>query len=81
METLRAGTGLWVSPVNDEMFVRGFLITDGTNPGGFLLIHLDVQRSVKTLQVGTRQRPAWDHQTHLPQLHTHTHATDIAVKR
>ena len=55
-------------PVDDEVLVGGLLITDRTHPRGFLLIHLDVKRSVETLEVGTRQRSARDHQTHLPQL-------------
>lgn len=61
-------------PVNDEVLVGGLLVTDGTHPGGLLLVHLNVERGVKTLQVGACQRPAWNHQSHLPQLHSkHTH--------
>lgn len=58
-------------PVDDEVFVGGLLVTDRTHPGGLLLIHLDVESGVKALQVGACQRPAWDHEPHLPQLHTH----------
>lgn len=55
-------------PINDEMLVRRLLVADGTHPGGLLLIHLDVKCGVEALQVGTCQRPARDHQPHLPQL-------------
>ncbi len=65
-------------PVDDEVFIGSLLVTDRTYPGGLLLIHLDVECGVKALQVGACQRPAWDHQPHLPQLHivhTHTHTS------
>ena len=64
---------LQLSPVDDEVLVWGLLVTHGTHPGGLLLIHLDVKSGVKALQVGARQRPAWDRQAHLSQLHTNTH--------
>lgn len=56
-------------PVDDEVLVGGLLVTDRTHPGGLLLVHLDVERGVEALQMGACQRPARDHQTHLPQLH------------
>lgn len=56
-------------PIDDKMLIRGLLVTDRTDPGGLLLIHLDVKRGVEALQMGARQRPARDHQPHLSQLH------------
>lgn len=60
---------LWDLPVDDEVLVRSLLVTDRTHPGGLLLVHLDVERGVEALQMGARQRPTRDHQSHLPQLH------------
>lgn len=38
-------------PINDEVFIGGFLVTDRAHPGGLLLVHLDIERGIKTLQV------------------------------
>ncbi len=74
--------GLGDLPVDDEVFIGGLLVTDRTHPGGLLLVHLDVECGVKALQVGACQRPAWDHQPHLPQLQsTHTHMCSQGMKR
>lgn len=56
------------SPVYDEAFIGGLLITHGADPAGFLFIHLQVQGSIKTLQVRAGHCPARHRQPHLPQL-------------
>lgn len=74
MFTVLTGYLMGDLPVDDEVFIGGLLVADRTHPGGLLLVHLDVERGVKALQVGACQRPAWDHQPHLPQLQSvHTH--------
>lgn len=57
-----------VSPVDDEALVRGLFVTNGTDPGGLLLVHLQVQSSVETLQVRAGDCAARHRQTHLTQL-------------
>lgn len=76
------GAGL---PVDDEMFVWGLLVADRTDPGGLLLVHLDVERGVEALQVGARERAARDRQPHLPQLRREqsperTHSRDKGIR-
>lgn len=56
------------SPVDDQQLIGGLLIADGADPGGLLLVHLDVERGIEALQVGAGDGPAWDHQPHFPQL-------------
>lgn len=53
-------------PVDDEVFVGRLLVTHGADPRGLLLVHLDVERGIKALQVGACQGPTRDHQPHLP---------------
>lgn len=67
---LKGGWALDDLPIDDEVLIGGLLVTDRTHPGGFLLIHLDVECGVKALQVGACQRTARDHEPHLPQLHS-----------
>lgn len=57
------------SPIYDEAFVSGLLVTHWADPGGLLLIHLQVERGVKALQVGAGDGSAWHCETHLPKLH------------
>lgn len=79
---ITGGGALGDLPVDDEVFIGGLLVTDRTHPGWLLLVHLDVECGVKALQVGACQRPAWDHQPHLPQLHsvcTHVQSGHIEV--
>lgn len=59
-------------PINDEALIRSLLVTHRTDPGGFLLIHLQVEGSIETLQMGARHSPAWHHQSHLTQLQDET---------
>jgi hypothetical protein len=42
-------------------------ITNGTNPRGFSLVHLEKDHRVEALDVGTRDRPARDLDAHLRQ--------------
>lgn len=50
------------------MLIRSFLVTHGAHPGGFFLVHLDIESGIKTLQVGAGQGPAGDGQAHLAKL-------------
>lgn len=56
------------SPVDYQVVIRGFLIADGTSPGGFLLIHLEIERCVEALEVGAGDGSAGHDQPHLTQL-------------
>lgn len=63
--------GIWFqlySPINNEMFVGSLLVTHGANPGRLLLVHLDVESGIKTLQVGASQGPAGDGEAHFAKL-------------
>ncbi len=59
-------------PVNNKVLIWGFLVADRTHPGGFLLIHLDVERSIKALQVWAGERSTGNHQPHLSELFIYT---------
>lgn len=50
------------------MFIRSFLVTHRADPGGFFLVHLDVESGIKTLQVGAGQGPAGDGEAHFAKL-------------
>lgn len=59
-------------PVNNKVLIWGFLVADRTYPGGFLLIHLDVERSIKALQVWAGECSTGNHQPHLSELFIYT---------
>lgn len=56
------------SPVYNETFVGSLLVAHGADPGGLLLVHLQVQGGVEALQVRAGDCPARHRQPHLPQL-------------
>lgn len=55
-------------PIDSEELERGRLITDGAGPRGLLLVHLQEEDCVETLQVGTSQNPTGHTESHLHQL-------------
>lgn len=57
-----------VLPVNGEELKGSRLVTDWTGPGGLLLVHLQEEDGVETLQVCTGEHPTRHPQAHLHQL-------------
>lgn len=55
-------------PVYNEVLIRCLLVTDWTNPGRLLFIHLDIKSSIEALKVRARYCSARDCQPHLAQL-------------
>lgn len=55
-------------PINSEQFKRGRLVTDRAGPRGLLLVHLQEEDCVETLQMGTSQNSTGHTEPHLHQL-------------
>lgn len=55
-------------PINCEKLKWSWLVTDGASPCGFLLIHLQEEDSVETLEMRASQNSAWYTKSHLHQL-------------
>lgn len=56
-------------PINSKELERGRLVTDRAGPRGLLLVHLQEEDCVETLQMGTSQNPTGYTESHLHQLH------------
>lgn len=61
-------------PINGEQLKGRWLVADWTGPGGLLLVHLQEEDRVETLQVRTGEHPARHPQTHLYQLRRDKHS-------
>lgn len=55
-------------PVDNEALVGSLLVANRTDPGGLLLIHLQIEGSVETLQVRAGDGPTRHSEAHLAQL-------------
>lgn len=59
-------------PINSEQLKGSGFVTDRTSPGGLLLVHLQEEDGIETLQVRTGEHSARHPQAHLYQLQRQT---------